>query len=218
MTSQRDISSHFVTIMFCRTEPVYMEFPEFKGNSRRDYWLNICLEVLRAHKFARKYGFKEIQQAEIIAQATLSIFRCRAIREAFNIFSSQYKTLLAFNLVESLPGGDIILETLYSRLLLVDGSAPLNDGAASPYARQKKCLLPVALLSLRRLGFTLLKQVNLDEEAVTVGDVCVGEINPFDKAVKKSILDTGRAEAAQATVDQVKVEGVDTNMAVMKVS
>lgn len=194
-----------------------MEFPEFKGNSRRDYWLDICLEILRAHRFARKYSFKEIQQAEIIARATLGIFRCRAIREAFNIFSSQYKTLLAFNLVESLPGGDIILETLYSRLLLIDGSAPTNDGAGSPYSRQKKHLPPVALLTLRRLGFTLLKQVNLDEATVAAGDVCVGETNPFDKAVKKSILDTGRAEAAQASVDQVKVEGIDTNMAVMKV-
>ncbi|KAK4777234.1 hypothetical protein SAY86_005922 [Trapa natans] len=197
-------------------EPVYMEFPEFKGNSRRDYWLDICLEILRAHKFARKYGFKEIQQAEIIARASLGIFRCRAIREAFNIFSSQYKTMLSFNLVESLPGGDIILETLCTRLLLIDGSVSNNDGTDSPYARQKKRLAPVALLSLRKLGFTLLKLVNINEESVTVGDVCVGEINPFDKAVKKSILDTGSAEAARASIDQVKVEGIDTNMAVMK--
>ncbi|XP_031383830.1 uncharacterized protein LOC116197739 isoform X2 [Punica granatum] len=197
------------------TEPVYMEFPEFKGNSRRDYWLDICLEILRAHKFARKYNFKEIQQAEIIARAILGIFRCRAIREGFNIFSSQYKTLLAFNLVESLPGGDIILETLYSRLLLIDGGTLVNDGTGSPYTKQMKKLPPVALITLRRLGFTLLKQVDLGDEAVAV-DVCVGDTNPFDKAVKKSILDTGRVEAAQASIDQVKVEGIDTNMAVMK--
>ncbi|XP_031383831.1 uncharacterized protein LOC116197739 isoform X3 [Punica granatum] len=104
------------------TEPVYMEFPEFKGNSRRDY----C-----------------------------------------------------------------------------------------PYTKQMKKLPPVALITLRRLGFTLLKQVDLGDEAVAV-DVCVGDTNPFDKAVKKSILDTGRVEAAQASIDQVKVEGIDTNMAVMK--
>ena len=36
--------------------------------------------------------------------------------------------------------------------------------------------------------------------------------------MKQSALDTGRAQAAQATVDQVKVEGIDTNVAVMKVT
>ncbi|KAM4121275.1 hypothetical protein ACJW30_03G195600 [Castanea mollissima] len=176
-------------------EPVYLEFPEFRGSSRRDYWLDICLEILYAHRFIRKNNLKEIQKSEILAKAILGIFRYRAVREAFRFSSSHYKTLLALNLAESLPGGDKILETLSSRLAL------LND---------------VSLLALSQLGFVLEKEANIGGQAVIIGDICVGETNPLELAVKQSLLDTGMAETAQATVDQVKVEGIDTNVAVMK--
>ncbi|KAK9935792.1 hypothetical protein M0R45_022876 [Rubus argutus] len=195
-------------------EPIYLEFPEFKGNSRRDYWLDICLEILRAHRFIRKNNLKEIQKSEVLARATLGILRYRAVREAFHFFSSHYKTLLAFNLAESLPGGDSILKTLSSRLVLLNSGASQHD-VSSPSKRQAN-LSPVSLIALTQLGFTLQKEVNLDGEVIIVGEVCVGEINPLEMAVKQSLLNTGRAEAAQATVDQVKVDGIDTNVAIMK--
>ncbi|KAK2635149.1 hypothetical protein Ddye_029941 [Dipteronia dyeriana] len=197
-------------------EPVYFEFPEFKGNSRRDYWLDICLEILRAHKFINKHNFNKIQQSEVLGKAILGIFRYRAVRDAFNIFSSQYKTLLAFNLAESLPRGDMILQTLSSRLALLNVGGAQHDMVGSPHAKQKQKLSPVAILTLNQLGFILQTETNLDGETIAVGDICVGETNPLEIAVKQSISDTGRAEAAQATVDQVKVEGIDTNAAVMK--
>ncbi|KAM4121271.1 hypothetical protein ACJW30_03G195300 [Castanea mollissima] len=200
-------------------EPVYLEFPEFRGNSRRDYWLDICLEILYAHGFIRKNNLKEIQKSEILAKAILGIFRYRAVREAFRFSSSHYKTLLAFNLAESLPGGDKILETLSSRLaLLNDGVGIANAKRQSTLSpkKQQPTLSPVSLLALSQLGFVLEREANLDGQAVIIGDICVGETNPLELAVKQSLLDTGMAEAAQATVDQVKVEGIDTNVAVMK--
>ncbi|CAB4265423.1 unnamed protein product [Prunus armeniaca] len=197
-------------------EPVYLEFPEFKGNSRRDYWLDICLEILRAHRFIRKNNFKETKKSEVMARAILGICRYRAVREAFHFFSSHYKTLLAFNLAESLPGGDLILKTLSSRLVLLNSSAAQHDVSGSPYAKRQPKLSPVSLIALTQLGFILEKEGNLEGEAIIVGDVCVGEINPLEMAVKQSLLDTGRAEAAQATVEQVKVDGIDTNVAIMK--
>ncbi|KAK4598880.1 hypothetical protein RGQ29_016073 [Quercus rubra] len=198
-------------------EPVYLEFPEFRGSSRRDYWLDICLEILYAHRFIRKNNLKEIQKSEILAKAILGIFRYRAVREAFRFSSSHYKTLLAFNLAESLPGGDKILETLSSRLTLLNDGAGIakRQSTLSP-TKQQPTLSPVSLLALSQLGFVLEKEANLDGQAVIIGDICVGETNPLELAVKQSLLDTGMAEAAQATVDQVKVEGIDTNVAVMK--
>lgn len=98
----------------------------------------------------------------------------------------------------------------------------MNDGGgqreilSSPYAKQKQKISPVAVLTLDQLGFSLQTETNLDGESIG-GDIFVGETNPLETAVKQSISDTGRAEAAQATVDQVKVEGIDTNAAVMKV-
>ncbi|KAG2662834.1 hypothetical protein I3760_16G000800 [Carya illinoinensis] len=206
-------------------EPVYLEFPEFKGNSRRDYWLDVCLEILHAHRFIRKHNFKGIQKSEVLAKAIIGILRFRAVREAFNFSMSHYKTLLAFNLAESLPGGDTILETLSCRLALLNVGATQHNGTGTACAKRRSTLSltkwqptlsPVSLLTLDRLGFTLQKEANLDGEVVMVGEVCVGEINPLEMAVKQSVLETGRAEAAQATVDQVKVEGIDTNVAVMK--
>ncbi|MFQ6648592.1 hypothetical protein Gotur_020701 [Gossypium turneri] len=193
------------------TEPVYFEFPEFKGNFRRNFWLDISLEILYSHRFARKNNFKETQQSEVLARAILGIYRYRALREAFQFFSSQYKTLLSFNLAESLPGGDVILETLASRLAL------LNVDNSPHTVKHPPTSSPFSLLALSQLGFIPQKNAILDGEALIVGDFCVGETNPLETAVKQSISDTGRAEAAQATVNQVKVEGIETNLAVMKV-
>ncbi|XP_048333153.2 uncharacterized protein LOC107421888 isoform X2 [Ziziphus jujuba] len=198
------------------TDPVYFEFPEFKGNSRRDYWLDICLEILRAHKFIRKNNHRENQRSEVLARAILGIFRYRAVREAFHFFSSHYKTLLSFNLAESLPRGDLILETLSNRLFLLNVAAVQHDVSGSPYAKPLQKLSPVSLQTLRLFGLILQKDINPDEEVIIAADVCVGETNPLEIAVKKSVSDVGKAEAAQATVDQVKVEGIDTNLAVMK--
>lgn len=198
-----------------RIDPVFLEFPEFKGSSRRDYWLDICLEVLRAHKFIRKHNLSEIQKSEVLARAVFGIFRIRAIREAFHVFSSHYRTLLTFNLAESLPGGDSILETLLGRLLLINGMQ--RDASGSPPAKQQRQSSPNFLLALSQLGFTLHKEIDYEGDAVLIGDVWVGERNPLEIVVRQSISDSGRAEAAQATVDQVKVEGIDTNLAVMKV-
>lgn len=207
-----------MTSILHRAEPIYLEFPEFKGNSRRDYWLDICLEILHAHKFIRKYNLNEIQQTESLARATLGIFRYRAVREAFHIFSSHYKTLLCFNLAESLPRGDKILETLASRLALLNASSTRRGSASSPNGK-RQTVLPFSLLTLCRLKIITRKDVSADEEVKDpVGDICVGETNPLELAVNQSKRDIGRAEAAQATVDQVKVEGIDTNLAVMKVN
>ncbi|CAN8252093.1 unnamed protein product [Cochlearia groenlandica] len=197
------------------SEPVYFEFTEFKGNARRDYWLGICLEILRVQWFIRKYNFKGIQRSEILARAILGIFRYRAIKEAFQFFSSQYKTLLIFNLAESLPGGDMVLEALSTRVSRITTNIPSDVGSVQ-YMKWPSNLSPVSLILLEHYGLNLETGTNMGEEMIIVGDLCVGETSPLEIALKQSILDTDRAEAAQATVEQVKVEGIDTNVAVMK--
>lgn len=198
------------------TEPLHFEFPEFKGNTRRDYWLDVCLEILHAQRFARKNGLKGTQKSELIARAVLGIFRCRAVREAFHIFLSKYKTLLFFNLAESLPGGDLILETLLSQLQLLNESSETN-ASESKSMKPGQIKFPVSLVALQRLGLIIDKTLNCDVEGASpAGYVIVGEVDTIESAVKQSKTDSGKAEAAKATVDQVKVDGIDTNLAVMK--
>jgi hypothetical protein len=53
-------------------------------------------------------------------------------------------------------------------------------------------------------------------ERLFVGEMVVGEISSLQKAVIDSMNNYKKVELAQATVDGVKVEGLDTNLAVMK--
>jgi hypothetical protein len=202
---------------FDRAEPVYFEFPEFKANLRRDYWLDISLEILRAHMFVRKFGLKDTQKSEVLARASLGIFRYRALKEAFKFFSSNYKTLLTFNLAETLPRGDIILKTLSNTLMNLTSVSGKRRIPANVESKKKLTVSPAAAVALFSLGFKSKTATGIYEETTVVCDIRVGEINPLEVAIKKSLMDTGKAQAAQATVDQVKVEGIDTNVAVMKV-
>ncbi|KAL8157755.1 hypothetical protein AgCh_002454 [Apium graveolens] len=155
------------------------------------------------------YNLKRIQQSETLARAGLGILRYRAVKEAFQNFPSDYKTLLCFNLAESLPGGYTILETISSRLSL------LNDRSSLRTNWQLR--RPIFHLTLCRHEIVSQNDVSMDkEEMQQAGDVCVGEINPLEMAVKQSKVDIGKAEAARATVNQVKVEGIGTNIAIVQ--
>ncbi|CAL5439164.1 unnamed protein product [Camellia sinensis] len=133
-----------------------MYFPEFKGNSRQDYWLDVCLEVLRAHWFIRKYNLKGIQQSEALARAIL----------------------------------DVILETLSIRLALLKASACQRDSVGVLNAKQG-LKLPVSVLTLHRFGLISEHWEDVDGEAFDAAvDVCIGEINPLENAVKQSKRNT----------------------------
>ncbi|GAU12183.1 hypothetical protein TSUD_01500 [Trifolium subterraneum] len=148
--------------------------------------------------------------------ASLGIFRYRALKEAFKFFSSNYKTLLTFNLAETLPRGDIILKTLSNTLMNLTSVSGKHCIPANVESKKKITVSPAAVVALFCLGFKSKTATGNYEETTVVCDIQVGEINPLEVAVKKSLMDTGKAQAAQATVDQVKVEGIDTNVAVMK--
>lgn len=203
--------------LYCRAEPVYFEFPEFKGHSRRDYWLAIIQEVLQVHRFIRKFNLEEIQQREALSKAALGIFRYRAVKEAFHITPYHFKMTLAFNLAEKLPKGDMILEALYNHLEL------LHTGYQCPFASDSSSDKKLQALPLPSSSYTLFKmgllkrKYKMNERDFLVAVVCIGATSPLEMAVKESFCHSEIAEAACATVDQVKVEGIDRNIAVMLV-
>ncbi|XP_048228453.1 uncharacterized protein LOC8271829 isoform X4 [Ricinus communis] len=63
------------------SEPVVIEFPEFKGHSRRDYWLSIIQEILYVHRFINKFQLTGVEQDEALSKAVLGILRLQAIQE-----------------------------------------------------------------------------------------------------------------------------------------
>ncbi|XP_038972831.1 uncharacterized protein LOC103714805 isoform X1 [Phoenix dactylifera] len=197
-------------------EPVYFEFPEFKGHSRRDYWLAIIQEVLQVHRFIRKFNLEEIQQGEVLSMAALGIFRYRAVKEGFHITPHHFKMTLAFNLAEKLPKGDIILDALYNHLELLHTGCQSHFASDSSSDKKLRALpLPSSSYTLSKMGL-LKRNYMINERDFLVADVCIGATSPLEMAVKESFCYSERAEAACATVDQVKVEGIDRNIAVMQ--
>ncbi|KAK1326289.1 hypothetical protein QJS10_CPA01g00032 [Acorus calamus] len=156
--------------------------------------------------FIRKFSLKENQQAEALAKATLGIFRYRAVKEAFHFMPSHFKTLLPFSLADNLPKGDEILDALARHLELLDRTVQTNnDPVISSHLQLQASSLQVFLVTLIRFGFLLPNEIDgASQTGYHVGDVYVGEKSPLELAVKWSISASGRAEAAQATVDQVK--------------
>ncbi|OEL16903.1 hypothetical protein BAE44_0022075 [Dichanthelium oligosanthes] len=186
------------------TEPVIIEFPELAGHSRRDYWLAIISEVLYAHRFVRKFDISGVDKEETILKAALGILRLQAIEGlGFEVPNpNRFESLLMFNLCDKVPGGDVILETLASAV-----SSRTSDRTNQPGTSRGMHAV------LSNLG--VVSPVN-NGERLFVGEMVVGEISSLQKAVIDSMNNYKKVELAQATVDGVKVEGLDTNLAVMK--
>ena len=68
------------------------------------------------------------------------------------------------------------------------------------------------------LGFVFGPSSNTsNENRLAVGEISVGEMTTLERVVEESKNNYKRVVSAQATVDGVKVDGIDTNLAVMKV-
>ncbi|KAM5571176.1 hypothetical protein ABKV19_011673 [Rosa sericea] len=192
------------------SEPVVIEFPELKGHSRRDYWLAIIREILYVHRFIHKYQIKGVKRDEALSKAVLGILRVQAIQE---ISSAPLRSegLLMFNLCDQLPGGDLILETLANMSTVSE----LNRSNTSKSGGGMYSISALDMIS--NLGFAFGTSSNNSVEAgLAVGEVTVGQLTSLERAVKESKNNYEKVAQAQATVDGVKVEGIDTNVAVMK--
>lgn len=185
------------------SEAIVMELPELKGHTRRDYWLAIIREILYAHKFIRKFQITGFEKDEILLKTVFGILRIQALKDMSSTVPLSFEAGLMFNVCDQLPGGDRILETL-AAMSIADsdkGIMGMHSVSASTMASS--------------LGFVFGTASDVSN-GITVGDVCVGELTPLEKAVKESRSSYKMVANAQAAVDGVKVEGIDTNLAVMK--
>ncbi|XP_074558516.1 uncharacterized protein LOC141814453 [Curcuma longa] len=198
-------------------EPIFLEFSQFSGHSHRDYWFSIIQEVLNVHKFIRKYKLKRFQKEEALSKAILGIFRYRAVKNPFHSTPSHFKSILAFNLAEKLPKGDKILAALYSHLELMQMEFQNHTGLLA-ISEEMPLVgpLPDSLYALTRMGFLLLRKEDNPGNDILVGNVHVGKTCPLQTAVRESFCYSNSVEAARATFYQVKVEDINTNLAVIK--
>lgn len=188
-----------------------MEFPELKGHARRDYWLAIIREVLYAHRFLNKFQITGVERDEALLKATLGILRVQALKEMSIASPSCEDSLLMFNLCDQLPGGDLVLEALAN----MSSSRDLDRTTHSNAGGRMYSTSAISMAS--SLGFVFGTSSNVNEAGLCVGEIIVGEISPLERAVTESRSNHKKVAFAKATVDGVKVDGFDTNLAVMKV-
>lgn len=202
----------WIFVHLYRAEPVLIEFPELKGHSRRDYWLAIIREILYVHQFIRKFQISGVERDEALSKAVLGILRLQAVREIHSTTPVHNEDLLAFNVCDQLPGGDLILETLAN----LSTSRKLDRRTSSDTAIGMHSISALAMVS--NLGFMFGNSVGTsDESRIVVGELAVGEMTALERSVKESKTSYKKVVLAQATIDGVKVDGFDTNLAVMKV-
>ncbi|XP_075519436.1 uncharacterized protein LOC142553222 isoform X3 [Primulina tabacum] len=193
------------------SEPVVVEFPELKGHTRRDYWLAIIREVLYAHKFIRKFQLSGLERDEVILKAIFGILRVQALKEISSTIPICCEALLMFNVCDKLPCGDLILESVANMLTM----RQIDRRSATKSVNGMYSISGLALAS--NLGFAFgTSSCNTNETALVVGEIAVGEITLLEKAVKEARSSYENVILAQATVDGVKVDGIDTNLTVMK--
>jgi hypothetical protein len=53
--------------LFCRLDPIFLEFPEMTGHGRRDYWLALMKEIIAVHHFSRTYKLEGLGKSEALA-------------------------------------------------------------------------------------------------------------------------------------------------------
>eukprot|EP00250_Pteridium_aquilinum_P014916 c22281_g1_i1 orf=214-2319(+) len=195
------------------SEPFVFEFPEFTGHARRDYWLTIVRELICVHQFTRKYQLEELGAAEALSRAVLGIARLKATREVNHALPTKPESLLTFLTGEELPGGDLIMEAVARTLQTGENVSNGRNGISEKsrlYARS-------AAATLASLGVSTSKRhANVEDAGLPVGEFLIGDLNPVEKAVMQSRDSSKRVELAQSTIDGVKVDGIEMNMAVMK--
>lgn len=170
------------------------------------------------NKFIRKFNLEDVQRAEALSKAILGILRYSAVKEAFHIAPSHFKTTLTFSLAEKLPKGDMVLEALYNNYFqLLDTSLSHLATESAVDKMLQTHSVPFSLYALSRMGFILLEGKDETEKEISFCVVCFGVTKSLEAALEESFCYSERIEAARATVDQVKVEGVDANLALMLV-
>jgi len=120
---------------------------------------------------------------------------------------------------QKLPKGDKILEAMYSQL---KQHCPRFGGSQNPgQSNSDKLTLvdpfPLSAYTMVTMGLlTLKKEDNPEERDFAARDVQIGGTSSMQMALERSVGYSGRVEAARATLDQVKLEDIDTNVAVLK--
>mgnify|MGYP000426817900 FL=1 len=185
------------------------------GCARRDYWLAMIQEVIDCHRFIRKYGLNDACRSEALARAVLGVIRLQAVKESSRVLPSKPGALLIFNLAEGfLAWGDLILEALVDTLknACAHHDLDIDDGGGEDGS------IAVPISAVRALQHVSLWPLDHAKAPVIVYRIRPGVPTHLEKVVTESSDSSKLTQKAKALEEDVKLEGIGINIAVMNVS
>ncbi|CAI5475385.1 unnamed protein product [Closterium sp. Yama58-4] len=210
------------------SEPVVLEFPELTAHMRRDYWLSIIREIIAVHSFVRTYKLEGPARRQAVAKAVRGIARLKAVWSLQKALPTAPESLLTFIAADELPGGDKILRAM-AGVLKADSGSPkkereqlekLGEFAAAAVRNAGAAAAAVAAFlpgTAGLMGGGGAGALGVGScPSMPVGDVLVGEMTALERAVKNSRDKSSKVAKAKRSVEEVKVEGIGTNVALMK--
>lgn len=122
-----------------------------------------------------------------------------------------------FNLCDQLPGRDLILKALANMSCsqeLERSNSPRAINGTGMYSDS-------SLAIFSDLGFVLGGRSSSSPsrpiKGLVLGEIVIGEMTSLERAIQESRNNYKKLAVAQATVDGVNVDGINTNLTVMKV-
>ena len=203
----------------CRLDPIVFEFPEMTGHGRRDFWLALVKEIVGVHKYSRTYKLEGLGKSEALARAVLGIQRMRAVREVFKVLPPGADCLLTFCYGDIMPHGDLVMAALADTLR----HSGHGEGGDTFLDRHEgnKIFASSATASVASLGPEFTPHPTPDQRepgaSAPINEVKIGGETKLEKTIMDSRANTGQIEEAQTTVDNVKVDGIGTNVQVLTV-
>ncbi|KAF3656067.1 putative BTB/POZ domain-containing protein KCTD9 [Capsicum annuum] len=186
---------------------VVFEFPEMTSSTRRDHWLSLVKEIMLLHRFLRKFKVDSpLESWEMHARTILGIIRLHAAREMLRISPPVPKNFLIFDLLDELPKGDYVLKELAESLNKVDTKHPCSASSILRSLNVSQLFIPSVELK------EIKKEIN--DNTVT-SPVQVDNVSSLESAIDQSREEAKEIQIAKATVEELKDEGIGSNVQVL---
>lgn len=223
-----------------------LEFIDFGSEDRRDVWHAFISEIISLYKFIHEYGpldddpsIYDVYDAHkgtrrAIRSATKSIARLQSLHCIGKLFEDPSKLML-FSYLQSAPYGDVVLQTLAVNIwggpLITQFKQENKSGKLRPLEHNSSDVPNVRDIDgsvyLRKWmrskswtsnSSTLFWKDTSAKKGIILGkNLVVGGFDTIEKASLTCREKTQTVEKTQETIDAAMIEGIPSNIDLLKV-
>ncbi|KAL6560704.1 hypothetical protein OROGR_004263 [Orobanche gracilis] len=225
--------------------PLVLEFMDLGGQMRRDVWFAFINEIISVYKFINEFGPKDgerfvddVSEAHkgkdrAVTDAVNSIARLQTLQSMRRTLDEPTK-LIQFSYLQNAPYGDVVLQTLAVNCW---AGAVINKLAEGHYEKDPYTVPTGEALDhhvldvdgsvyLQRwmrsaswgsnVSLAFWKNTTIRRGVVLSKNLVVGDMNLIEKAAMTCRDRYRVAEKTQATIDAAMIEGIPSNINLLK--